>query len=388
MRLTAFLTALFLFCLTLGGKDLSSLKRHVPPFARAVGFFDGEKLLAVPGNVKIFEALLPGIGQGKLKVEDLSHDYFFFAAENLKLYGAVIKCGKGSLKNLRALVEKAPGILYRSLGEDMIFFIRGVESSLPLHLPKDETLLNMPDSGKAISAAGRLRMAKLTGAAPKKLLAEFPELKRLEFLRCTLPENGGVTQVDFIFDNAQSPRKGFRFLNWGISLVLVHKLGEFRYVGQQTFVKRLSLTVADLPYEKAVMKIYVPGPRNNRISRPARLQLMTAAMLLYSPAEKFLKEPGTLRRFFPHPEFFPKEKEFIYLLPGAGRGKPGVPDNRILFMEDPKKISSKRNFCYAAFADGRVEKIQITSPRKLTPEELLEEINRQIKSSPQKGKER
>ena len=388
MRLTILLTTVFLFFLTLGGKDLSSLKAHVPPFARAVGFFDGEKLLAVPGNVKIFEALLPGIGQGKLKVEELFHDYLFFAAEDLKLYGAVIKCGKGSLKNLRALMEKAPGILYRSLGEDMIFFIRGVESSLPLHLPKDETLLNMPDSGKAISAAGRIRLEKLTGKTPRKLLAEFPELKHLESLRYTFPETGGVTRVDFIFDNAQSPRKGFRFLNWGISLVLVHKLGEFRYVGQQTFVKRLSLTVADLPYEKAVMKIYVPGPRNSRISRPARLQLMAAAMLLFSPAEKFLKEPGTLRRFFPNPEFFPKEKEFIYLLPGAERGKPGVPDNRILFMEDPKKISSKRNFCYAAFADGRVEKIQITSPRKLTPEELLEEINRQIKSSLPKGKER
>ena len=388
MRLTILLATIFLFFLTLGGKDLSALKAHIPFFARAVGFFDGEKLLAVPGNVKIFEALLPGIGQGKLKVEDLSHDYLFFATEDLKLYGAVIKCGKGSLKNLRPLMEKAPGILYRSLGDDMLFFLRGGESSLALHLKKDETLLDMPDSGKAISAVGRIRLEKLTGAAPRKLLAEFPELKRLEFLRYTLPQTGGITQVDFIFDNAKSPHKGFRFLNWGISLVLVHKLGELRYVGQQTFVKRLSLTIADLPYEKAVMKIYIPGPRSNRISRPARLQLMTAALLLFSPAENFLKEPAVLRSFFPHPEFFPKEKEFIYLLPGAERGKANLPDNRILFMEDPKKISAKRNFCYVAFADGRVEKIQITSPRKLTPEELLEEINRQIKSSLPKGKER
>ena len=388
MRFTILWATIFLFFLTLGGKDLSSLKKHVPPFARAVGFFDGAKVLAVPGNVKLFEALLPGVGQGKLQAEDLAHDYFFFATEDLKLYGAVIKCGKGSLQKLRALVEKAPGILYRSLGENMIFFIRGVESSLPLHLPKDETLLNMPDSGKAISAAGRIRMEKLTGAAPRKLLAEFPELKHLAFLRYTTPEVRGVTQAEFIFDNEKSPRKGFRFLNWGVSLILVHKLGELRYVGQKTLDKSLALTISELPYEKAVMKIYVPGRGSRKISRPARLQLMTAAMILFSPESHFLKEPQRLRSFFPHPEFFPKEKEFIYLLPGAGRGKPGVPDNRILFMEDPKKISPKRNFCCVAFADGRVEKIQVDSPGKLTPEELLEEINRQIKSSLPKGKER
>ena len=82
------------------------LSSAVPEFCRAAAFIDGEKLLRSPGMFGLMSELLPGVKSENITVSDLAHAYLFFASEDLKLYGVVIKKGKGDLEKLYRLFKK------------------------------------------------------------------------------------------------------------------------------------------------------------------------------------------------------------------------------------------------------------------------------------------
>ena len=273
------------------------LKKHVPSYARAAAYLDGQRLLKIPDYFELFRDIIPGLREEKLTREDLAHSYLFFATEDLFVYGAVIGRGKGSLGKLHALFRRSPHVVKLSFVQpDTLLVIWGNVTTPALKLKGSEGVLKGIDFRDLISSAGSIPLTKLSGNAPEKLLKEFPELKHLSQVRLTVKNADRQTAIRLIFDNDRSPRKGFTFLNWGITLILWHKTGVFRRVRQEVEKNQLILAMFDPPLGKIAQKLTPAARKKTKAaSLLPRMKRLLLALDLYA-ADHGGQYPSSLSR--------------------------------------------------------------------------------------------
>ena len=339
------------------------LKKLLPGFARAAAWIDGEKLLAQPDNFELFKGSIPGLNEEQFSREDLAHSYLFFASEDLKVYGAVIGKGKGSLAKLHALFRRTPQVVKLIFTPpSTLLVIWGNETTPALKLKKDAAFLKTLDPRALISSTGIMQLSKLPGNAPKKLLKEFPELKHLLQVRLTVQNNDRQTLIRFIFDNEKSPHKGFSFLNWGLALILWHKTGVFRRIRQDVEKNQLCLTLFDPPFGKIAQKL-IPAAQTKKKTPASVLPQMKRLLLaleLYA-ADHGNRFPVTLSQlqgiYLPSASFLtvPVAKAPFLYHPPDGSSFP-------VLRENPLQCSPSKKRLTVIFSNGKIEKRPSADP--------------------------
>ena len=332
------------------------LKKQLPGFSRAAAWFDGEKLLEKPENIELFNSIIPNLREEKFSCKDLAHTYLFFASEDLKVYGAVIGKGKGSLDKLHAFFRRSPHVIkLTSTPPRSLLVIWGDETTPALKLKKEAAVLKTIDPQALISGTGIMQLSKLSGNAPKKLLKEFPELKHLQQVRLTVKNSEKQTRISFVFDNEKSPHKGFTFLNWGVALILWHKTGVFRRIRQDVEKNQLCLTLEDPPFAK-IAQAMVPSAQKKKKTTSVlpEMKRLLLALDLYA-ADHGGQYPLSLsqlrRTYLPGASFLtaPAEKApFLYRVPG-----PGV---SAVLLENPALCPPAKKRLTVIFSDGKVVK--------------------------------
>ena len=333
-----------------------TLKKHLPGFARAAAWLDGKKLLERPENIELFNCIIPNLREANLSLSDLAHDYLFFASEDLKVYGAVIGKGKGSLDKLHALFRRTPRTVKLIFTPPRVLLvIWGDETTPALKLKKEDSFLKTIDPQALISSTGIMQLSKLSGNAPKKLLKEFPELKHLQQVRLTVKNSTKQTRISFVFDNEKSPHKGFTFLNWGITLILWHKTGAFRRIRQDVEKNQLRLTLEDPPFAKMAQQM-VPAAQKKKktASLLPQMKRLLLALDLYA-ADHGGQYPLSLaqlqRSYLPGASFpaAPAEKApFLYRVPGGGVSA--------VLLENPALCPPAKKRLTVLFSDGKAVK--------------------------------
>lgn len=332
------------------------LKTLLPGFARAAAWFDGEKLLEKPENIELFNSIIPNLREAKLSLSDLAHAYLFFASEDLKVYGAVIGKGKGSLDKLHALFHRSPHVIkLTSTLPRSLLVIWGDETTPALKLKKETVFLKTIDPQALISGTGIMQLSKLSGNAPKKLLKEFPELKHLQQIRLTFKNRDKQARICFVFDNEKSPHKGFTFLNWGVALILWHKTGVFRRIRQDVEKNQLCLALEDPPFAK-IAQAMVPAAQKKKKTTSVlpEIKRLLLALDLYA-ADHGGQYPLSLSQlqcsYLPGASFLtlPAEKApFLYRVPA-----PGV---SAVLLENPALCPPAKKRLTVIFSDGKIVK--------------------------------
>ena len=338
------------------------LKTLLPGFARAAAWFDGEKLLEKPENIELFNSIIPNLREAKLPPSALAHSYLFFASEDLKVYGAVIGRGKGSLDKLHALFLRSPQVIKLiSTPPRTLLVIWGDETTPALKLKKEPTFLKTLDPQALISSTGIMQLAKLPGNAPKKLLKEFPELKHLQQMRLTFKNRDKQARICFVFDNEKSPRKGFTFLNWGLTLILWHKTGVFRRIWQDVEKNQLCLALEDPPFAK-IVHATAPAARKKKETASVLPQMkrLLLALDLYA-ADHGNQYPVSLSQlqgtYLPSASFLtvPAAKAPFLYHPPDGSSFP-------VLRENPLQCSPSKKRLTVIFSNGKIAKRPSADP--------------------------
>ena len=332
------------------------MKKHIPDYARAAAYLDGEKLLKIPAYFELFRDIIPGLKEEKFTREDLSHSYLFFATEDLFVYGTVIGKGKGSLEKLHSLFRRSPYVVKLSYVQpDKLLVIWGNVTTPALKLKGKENVLKELDFQALISSAGNIPLAKLSGNAPKKLLKEFPELKHLSQVRLEVKNADRQTDIRLIFDNDRSPRKGFTFLNWGVTLILWHKTGVFRRIRQDVEKNQLCLMLFDPPLGKIAQKLTPAARKKKEVPSPlSQMKRLLLALDLYA-ADHGGKFPSSLSQlqgiYLPEAPFLKLSSEkspYLFQIP-ENSSSPVIRENPALLPPSRKNVT-------VIFADGKSAK--------------------------------
>jgi hypothetical protein len=349
---------------------------EVPPYARAAAWINGEKLLENKAYFQLFNDLLPGLRKEKFSPADLSHFYLFFASEDLRLYGVLIRKGKGSLDKLHTVFKKAPASIVRLhfSAPRTLLVIWGSVYTPALKCPRRNDLFNFLKKEHLISATGFMTLEKLSGNAPKKLLKEFPELKRLRRIQLDVAPAKHKTEAFFIFDNTRSPGK-FPFLNWGLTFLLWHKTSFWRTIDQDVKDKQLCLTVYDPPFGRIARVLTAASTgRKQSVSTQAQLKKISLLLHLYA-LENNNRLPDTLEEL--HPAFLPdplflkelkEKKRFLYFGKNMVLSRLEAPARTLLVLENPALLPAKGKHITAVYADGRVVRHKIKELKTLLPE--------------------
>ena len=367
---------------------LEELKTRVPEFARAAAWLDGTKLLADKKNVELFQDILPGIFGEKITPGDLAHSYLFFATEDVKIYGAVIGKGRGTFTKLHNIFKRSSTVIKLSLeGERFLLVIWGKEPTPALMFKGKAASLNTLNGKDLISSTGVMKISKLPGNAPQKLLQEFPELAHLEKIHFFVENREKKSRIQFVFDNEKSPRKGFTFLNWGLTLLLLHKTATFRHIEQKVEKKELSLTLYDPPLGKIARKLVPVSTRKKKeLSTQQKMKILASGLYLYAADHKN-RFPEKLAQL--HGAYLPEASVFrasyhkvhhstgmaisyLFLLPGKNLQELKNPSTVPMLMEDPALLPLQRKHLFVICADGRSVKAPLF--RTLSHGEYLKKI--------------
>lgn len=348
------------------------LYSRVPDFARAAAWIDGARLLEDKENLQLFKDIIPGLAENKFTAGDLAHSYLFFASEDLKVYGAVIEKGKGSLDKLHTLFRTGSSVVKLCFEKNrFLLVIWGTETTSALKLKKHPALLTYLDTKHIISSVGIIKLNKLPGNAPKKMLKEFPEFKHLERVQFDMEKGKRNTCFRFVFDNNNSPRKGFYFFNWGVTLLLWHKTGVFRHIEQTTQQNTLRFALTDPPLGKIAQKM-LPAAKNKKkgFSDLQQMKRLLLALHLYT-ADHQGKFPAALTQL--HGTYIPDQTGFIasydkrknkganssyiYLVP--------TQDTSLVLLQNPELLPPQKKVLCALRCNGRAVKIKrFLSPRQ------------------------
>lgn len=338
----------------------AELAPFVPEFTRAAAWLDGERLLDIPQYRELFREIIPGAKEEKFTREELAHSYLFFATEDLFVYGAVIGKGKGSLSKLHTFFRTSPYVVKLSLVRpDTLLVIWGNIPTPALKLKGKTALLKELNDKELISSAGNIPLSKLSGKAPEKLLKEFPELSHLSQIQLTVKRTDLKTSILFIFDNDKSPRKGFTFLNWGLTLVLLHKTAVFRRIQQHIEKNLLRLTLFDPPLGKIAQKLTSAGQKKS-LSAVSQMRRLLLALELYA-ADHAGRYPDSLAQlqgvFLPALPFLTlsgKNSPYLFQAP-SNAASPVLWENPALLPPAKKQLN-------VIFADGTAAKRPVTLP--------------------------
>jgi hypothetical protein len=221
-----------------------------------------------------------------------------------------------------------------------------------------------------------MALEKLSGNAPKKLLKEFPELKRLQRIQLDVTQEKRKTEISFIFDNTRTPKK-FPFLNWGLTFLLWHKTSFWRTIDQDVKDKQLCLTVYDPPFDRIarVLTAVSTGKKQN-MSTSARLKKLSLALHLYALENKN-RFPDTLEEL--HTGFLPdllflkelkEKKRFLYFGKNMVLSRLEAPARTLLVLENPALLPAKGKHITAVYADGRVVRHKTKELKTLFPEQF------------------
>ena len=203
------------------------------------------------------------------------------------------------------------------------------------------------------------------------MLKEFPEFKHLEQVRFDMAKGKRNTSFQFVFDNENSPRKGFYFFNWGVTLLLWHKTGVFRHIEQTTQQKRLCFALTDPPLGKIAKKL-LPAAKSKKasVSDLQQMKRLLLALHLYA-ADHQGKFPAALTQL--HGTYIPDQAGFIapydkrknknlstsyiYLVP--------TQDTSLVLLQNPELLPPQKKVLCALRCDGRPVKInRFLSPRQ------------------------
>ena len=403
IRVVLICTLAFFLCTQLRGTT-DPMYVRVPGFARAAALVDGEKLLQIPGNFQLLHDLIPGIREKKLVSADLAHRYLIFASEDLKIYGMVIRKGKGSLEKLYNAFRSNPNtIKLRYEKQEFLSALWAKECTVSLLFKREKQLFKHLYKSNTITAAAVIRLKELPYKSVEKLLKEFPELKHLEVIRVNAGGKELQTGALFLFDNPRSPAKGFRLLNWGLTFLLWHKTGKFRIIRQETEQKELRLYLSKPPVGEIARRLVPKAPPEKaKRTSTTNLKQLATGLFMYMVDHKEQLPPDLneiFQHYIPDPSVYiaPSDKKrvpakrgeflkksntsYVYLLPGVPFKKIKSPALTPVLMEHPRCLPPKRAKLIVAYADGHTAAVKLPSLSKLSCRRAVEEL---LKSS--KGK--